>query len=159
MNDSKVASTRRQRLQSGKGITPITSASANVSKIPGLHPSAKLQGQNPKSSVYIGDIQHRQNYIPSVEYYAKGPLLGRPEQGSCRNSVDETLTSRKLGPLDPPDRVRVHKLVAKSLIMVDPNPCRYFLLQHRSSHLFCFTISLTTTSIVWLQTKHSSITY
>ncbi len=102
MHEGRFNSNRRRF---GRAMTPITSTSASANKVPGLHPSSKVRGQNPKSSVYIGNINHQQNYIPSLEYYAKGPLLSMPEQGSCRTSADEALTGRKLGPLEPPDRV------------------------------------------------------
>ena len=84
-------------------MAPVMPASTSTVKIPpSLHPPSKVREQNPKNSVYIGSVNHQQNYI---EYYAKGPLFSMPEQGSCRTSAEEALTGRKLGPLEPPDRV------------------------------------------------------
>lgn len=88
-------------------MIPTTKGNAN-NKMASIETSTNLHGCSAKRSIFIADTTRRQrDYVPSLGYYAKGPLLKMPEQVECLDTSKKTL-SKKINSLDPtlhPDRV------------------------------------------------------
>lgn len=106
---SHVISVSRKPLQSDKGVvTPLSRGSANARKLMSFQAATNL-GSSVKGSILIANNhRHQRNYVPPLEYYAKGTLLKIPECVKSRNPGNKKLTSKKLTPIDPvlsPDQV------------------------------------------------------
>lgn len=92
---------------------PVRSAKRVIPSATNAHRLTSLQGhsgQSAKGSILIANSTHQRNYVPPIEYYAKGSFLKIPEHVKTRNSSTKALTSKKLRSIDPvssPDQVSI----------------------------------------------------
>ena len=107
--DARSMAVLRKPPRSARGpMIPLTKGSARMLS---LQTAATTGGQSVKSSILITKNSPRQNFIPPLEYYAKGPLLKIPERSRPRNHPSKTLAGKKLNAVDAvlsPDKVNVH---------------------------------------------------
>ena len=105
----------RKPLLSGKRVTPLNRGSTH--KVANFQ-AANLAGRGVKGSILVASSHHhhhhQRNYVPPLEYYAKGSLLKVPDHimKSKNSPGNKTLTTKKLSPIDPvmspaPDQVSV----------------------------------------------------